>query len=44
MRRAFGSHLVVVWEEEQPDNPVFGPLIRAVQEFVRTLEGADPND
>jgi hypothetical protein len=44
MRRAFGSDLVVVWEEEQPDNPVFGPLISAVQEFVRTLEGAGPND
>jgi ketosteroid isomerase-like protein len=29
-----------VWEEEQPDNPVFGPLTSAVEEFVRTLEGA----
>jgi hypothetical protein len=44
MRRAFGSHLVVVSEEERPDNPVFGPLIGAVQEFIRTLETAGPND
>jgi uncharacterized protein (TIGR02246 family) len=40
MRPAFGTRLVVVWEEEQPDNPVFGPLTSAVEEFVRTLEGA----
>jgi pimeloyl-ACP methyl ester carboxylesterase len=40
MRRAFGLHLAVVWEEEQPHNPVYGPLISAVEEFVRTLERA----
>ena len=44
MRRAFGSYLTVVWEEEQPENPVFGALLTAVQEFVGTLEGTGPND
>jgi pimeloyl-ACP methyl ester carboxylesterase len=44
MRGAFGSHLVVVWEEEQPENPVFGPLTGALEAFVRTVEGAGLND
>jgi pimeloyl-ACP methyl ester carboxylesterase len=40
MHRAFGSHLVVAWEEEQPDDPVFGFLVRAVETFVRNLEAS----
>jgi pimeloyl-ACP methyl ester carboxylesterase len=38
MRRAFGSYLKVVWEKDLPDDPGYGQLLVAVEEFVRTLE------
>jgi pimeloyl-ACP methyl ester carboxylesterase len=43
MRRAFGPYLKVVWEEDVPDDPGYGQLLLALEEFVRTLEdsGAD---
>ncbi|HSM06524.1 MAG TPA: alpha/beta hydrolase [Longimicrobiales bacterium] len=39
MRRAFGPYLSVVWEEEVPDDPGYGQLLIAMEDFVGTLEG-----
>lgn len=38
MRRAFGQNLSIVWEDRHPENPVFGPLLEALEEFLSRLD------